>query len=222
MKQIILLIVVLLLFSMPAFSQAHGGSNGSESFVIKTSGEGDAEILQALPSDEKMLSDAELGNAFQALGIIAQPGQDSFGLMFVNAQDEFQFDKQAGKPFVLFIGNNKISSSDIKVIKKEKVKKLKVEILTVKISREDFEKILLAENVLVVYGDINYDVADDNLKVFRSVKSQIDSNIAKRQNRDTQTQTQPTNNTGDVSVKGYYRRDGTYVRPYKRSRPKKN
>ncbi len=227
--KILLLIVI---FSLPIFGQdSHGKPKAeqdseqtelSSDFTFKKDGE-DSPVYQVLPSDEKILSQADLGNAFQSLGIIAQPDEEKFGVMFVNAQTEFQFDDQIDKPFNFFIGQIKITGSNPKVIKKYKSKKLHVEYLTVSLTREQFEQLAAANNILIVFGSINYDVPLSNLQAFRYTQRQIKSDYEARTNRTTRTRTQePTNSTGDVQVKGYYRRDGTYVRPYKRSRPKKN
>lgn len=40
--------------------------------------------------------------------------------------------------------------------------------------------------------------------------------------RSSRSSLKPTNSSGAVNVKGYYRKDGTYVRPYTRSAPRKH
>lgn len=206
-----------LIFSLSVLSQ-----DLTDDFKYKKEGSDTAPVYQVLPNDDKLLDSAELGAAYQSLGIITQPENDSFGLVFTNAQQDFQFDAQQGKPFVLLLGETKISSSNVSVIKKKRVKKLSVEVLTVKITREDFEKLLDAENVLIAYGDINYDVPQTNLSTFRYVGNKIGGRYA----RSTYTPSvsspsslPPTNSGGSVQVKGYYRKDGTYVRPHTRSAP---
>ncbi len=44
--------------------------------------------------------------------------------------------------------------------------------------------------------------------------------ISKEPKSKTTTSTRNTNSSGTVQVKGYYRKDGTYVRPHTRSKPK--
>jgi hypothetical protein len=210
MKYLITIVFTILL-SLTIFGQ----EELSPDFSFNKS-ETDSPVYQVLPKDEKILSEADLGNAFQALGIIAQPEEGKFGLIFVNVQEDFQFEKQESKPFNLFVGNTKITGSKPTIIKKYKSKKYKIEYLAVSLTREDFEKLVAADGILVVYGSINADIPMANLSAFRFVQAKIDSDYTPRTTPSTQT---PTNSNGDVRVKGYYRRDGTYVRPHTRSRP---
>ena len=178
----------------------------------------DADVYQVLPDQNKMISDAELGNAFQAIGIVSQPDKETFGLMFFNAQNEYQFGGQSEKPFILRIGEINITGSNLKVIKHDKIKKLKVEVLTVNLTREDFEKLLAADNVSVIYGTVHYDVSPSNLKAFHYTDYQI-----KRDYVAKHPAYQPsTNSGGTVQVRGYTRKDGTYVQPHTRSAPRKH
>lgn len=223
-------LLIMLLFSFVAFGQPTSGKplttkEMPSDYVFNKEDPHNAPIYQVLPDERKILSDADLGNAFQSLGIIARPDQDNFGLVFINGQPDYQFEEQEDKPFNLFIGTDKIIGISPKIFKKYDGKKLKVEYLTVKITRDDFNRLLLANNILIAYGAINYDVSIANLQAFRYVKQIVDGDYATRQvkvgdSNNSTTTSSPTSSGGTVNVKGYYRRDGTYVPPYTRRKPR--
>ena len=215
-KHLIITFVAVLLFTFTAF-----GQELPKDFSFDKEGEGKSVTYKLLPSGEKMLSDVKLGLAFQSIGVISLPEQDKFGLVFVNAQPEFQFDKAEGKPFVLLLGSgdtNRITGSNVKVFSRSKVKKLKIEMLAVELSRADYEQFINAANVTIAYGSINYEVAPSNLQAFRYLRARIAADVAERTNRPTTAPSNPTYQGGEVQVKGYYRKDGTYVKPHSRKR----
>lgn len=218
MKNLLFTFFALLIFCLPTLAQDLLPSN----FTFKKDESG---VYQLLPDEEKILSEVNDGKAYQSLGIIAQPEQDNYGLVFVNAYDE-NSDKSAedqiGKPFVITLeesSDNKLYGAAVKVVSRKKVKKFYIEVLSVRLPKSDFEKLLGSENISVVYGDINYDVSPENIRAFQYLKSEIDNNSARK--RLPTSSPSPTNNSGEVQVKGYYRKDGTYVRPHTRNTPKR-
>lgn len=67
-------------------------------------------------------------------------------------------------------------------------------------------------------------VARDSIRYYSSTSKQIYTSYGSNEtarNRNSSS-TKPQSGSGEVHVRGYYRKDGTYVRPHSRSRPKKD
>ncbi len=87
------------------------------------------------------------------------------------------------------------------------------------------EKILIKKKIRkglyqVTYRNNSGYIFNPRFSSYRKFHSQIDGNLFAYSTIKSATSTQKdTYSGGDVSVKGYYRKDGTYVRPHTRSAP---
>ncbi|MEE1946351.1 hypothetical protein VRU48_14595 [Pedobacter sp. KR3-3] len=87
------------------------------------------------------------------------------------------------------------------------------------------EKILIKKKIRkglyqVAYRNNSGYIFNPRFSYYRKFNSQIDGNLYGYSTIKPATSTQKeTYSGGDVSVKGYYRKNGTYVRPHTRSAP---
>ena len=191
----------------------------------------DDPYVQVLPSDTKIIAEADAGNAFQSLGIIATPSIGNYGLMFVNVQEDYQFENQRSQLFNLYADGVKLGSYMPTIVKKFAGKKYRAEYLTVPIGFKEIERILDADDIAIAYGRISYRITPGNLTAIRSIKDRYNSRAASRRpnpanlveaNADPVYGDDSSTYNGPVRVRGYRRSDGTYVRPHTRRLPRRS
>ena len=99
------------------------------------------------------------------------------------------------------------------------------------LSHDADSNVILALKHTINSASINEDIAENDRYLLALLKANVYSTDGYKQyleretrssSSTTSTTVQPqkdVNTSGDVHVKGYYRKDGTYVRPHTRSRP---
>jgi hypothetical protein len=106
----------------------------------------------------------------------------------------------------------------IREVASKKAGKAKYEIIMVAIDRDGFEKILAANKLYVEFGKFTHLASAENLQAFRYLSGRLEKDELPENASSPVTSTPST----VINVKGYYRKDGTYVKPHTRKRPIKN
>jgi hypothetical protein len=174
-------------------------------------------VFQVGPKEDFAVKAAAEGGSFFAVAIAAGMIEDLYYLALYHAQPKKVdniFEKQKTLPVTLTADGEKLSVGNNRSIYKKKVGKTKIEIMLVGISVEDFEKIIAADKVYVEFGKIEHLLSAENLQAFHYLSAKMDSDEDLR----AAASAAPTGST-TIQVKGYYRKDGTYVKPHTRRRP---
>jgi hypothetical protein len=181
------------------------------SFEFKQDSNGN---YQLLPKEEEIFDEKNNNSTQEFLGIVVQPEQSLYGLVLYYIQPEKQnyfLENQKDPKITITFGSSNRSFSKYK-LEKRKTKGKKIEIVTFQISPEDYESL---QNSLfsIIFGTYSFNILDSNLEALRYFNTSVANNLAtKNQNKDLPVLDQ----SKEVKVKGYYRRDGTYVRPHTR------
>ena len=135
-----------------------------------------------MPEDEAMAADAEKGNVFQALGVIAQPAANKVGLTLINAQTQYQLHINQTKGAYITIGTEVIHIPYYQVLQKRDIGKLKMETAAIKISNDILWKLVKADRVTVQCGMVIYELDQDNIDALKYLAAQIEKDTkTKRQ-----------------------------------------
>lgn len=171
---------------------------------------------QVEPNHELIPKQVEEYGSYQAVGVATHVLDDLFVFVIVNAQPEkgdLIFKKQKDGPITITADGEKIMGGRMREVRSKKVDKAKYEAIVVQITRDDFEKIIAANKLYVEFGRFTYLATAENLKAFRYLSDRLE--------KDELPENIPTpGGSPDIHVKGYYRKDGTYVKPHTRKRPK--
>jgi hypothetical protein len=211
MKKLFIFIALFVALAINSFAQ----DSLPSSFEFKTDSNGN---YQLLPKEEEIFDDANKDSVQQFVGIAAYPEQNLYGLVLYYIQPEKQdyfLEKQKSPKITLSVGDSIRNFSNYKLDKRN-VRGRKIEIVTFQISPEDYE-MLQSSLASIIFGTYKFNVSESNFTAFRYFRTSVNNDlVVRRRARELPT----LNNSGDVQVKGYYRKDGTYVRPHTRSRRK--
>lgn len=211
MKKLLTFIALFVALAINSFAQ----DSLPSSFEFKTDSNGN---YQLLPKEDKIFDEANKDSVQQFVGVVAQPEQNLYGLILYYVQPEkrdyFLETQKEPKVTLAYEGQNR-SFSNYK-LEKRSTRGRKIEIVTFQISLEDYENIQ-SSLASILFGTYKFDVSDSNFQAFRYFRTSVSNEVAVRRRA---RELPPTNKSGDVQVKGYYRKDGTYVRPH--TRRKKN
>jgi hypothetical protein len=174
-------------------------------------------VFQVGPREDFAVKAAAEEGSFFAVAIAAGMIEDLYYLALYKAQPQKAdsiFEKQKDTPVTLTADGEKLSLGNNRSVHEKKVGKTKIEIMLIGISLEDFEKIIAANKVYVEFGKIDHLLSAENLQAFRYLSAKMESDEDLR----AAASATPTGST-TIQVKGYYRKDGTYVKPHTRRRP---
>jgi hypothetical protein len=172
-------------------------------------------VFQVGPKEDFAVKAAAEGGSFFAVAIAAGMIEDLYYLALYKAEPQkadYIFEKQKTLPVTLTADGEKIALGNNRSVHEKKVGKTKIEIMLVGIALEDFEKIIAANKVYVEFGKIDHLLSAENLQAFHYLSAKMESDEDLR--AAASATPSPT-----IQVKGYYRKDGTYVKPHTRRRP---
>lgn len=201
--------VLSILFSSSLFAQEM-----PEGFAYAKEGK---LVFQVGPKEDFAVKAAAEGGSFFAVAIAAGMIEDLYYLALYHAQPQKAdnvFEKQKNLPVTLSADGEKLSLGNNRSVHEKKVGKTKIEIMLVGISIDDFEKIIAADKVYLEFGKIDHLLSAENLQAFRYLSAKMESDDDLR----AAASAVPAGST-TIHVKGYYRKDGTYVKPHTRKRP---
>jgi hypothetical protein len=174
-------------------------------------------VFQVGPKEDFAVKAAAEEGSFFAVAIAAGMLEDLYYMAFYHAQPEKSgniFEKQKSLPVTLTADGEKLSLGNNRSVYEKKVGKTKIEIMMVGISQADFEKIIAAGKVYVEFGKIDHLLSAENLQAFRYLSAKMESD------EDLRAAASATpGGSNIIQVKGYYRKDGTYVKSHTRRRP---
>jgi hypothetical protein len=174
-------------------------------------------VFQVGPKEDFAVKAAAEGGSFFAVAIAAGMIEDLYYLALYKAEPQkadYIFEKQKVLPVTLTADGEKLSLGNNRSVHEKKIGKTKIEIMLVGIRLEDFEKIIAADKVYVEFGKIDHLLSAENLRAFHYLSTKMESDEDLR----AAASAVPEGNT-TIHVKGYYRKDGTYVKPHTRKRP---
>lgn len=172
-------------------------------------------VFQVGPREDFAIKAAAESGGYMAVSLAAGMIEDLYYLTLYNARPEkadYVFEKQKDLPITLTVDGEKMSLGNNRGVYKKKVNKTKIEIMLIGISLADFEKIIGAGKVYLEFGKIDHLLSAENLQAFRYLSAKMETDEDLRAEA-------PAGPSGTIHVKGYYRKDGTYVRPHTRKRP---
>ena len=171
-------------------------------------------VFQVGPDEAFAVRAAGEDGNYLAVALGAGMIEDKYYLALFNAhsQKDDVFKEQKNLPVTLTADGEKITFDTGRNIYKKKVDKIKIEIMLIWISMEDFEKIIAADKVYIEFGKIDHLLSAENLQAFRYLSAKMESDEDLRA-----AASSPPGTT--IHVRGYYRKDGTYVKPHTRKRP---
>ena len=126
-----------------------------------------------MPDEDAMAADAEKGNVFQALGVMAQPTANKFGLALINAQTQYQLHINQSKGAYLTLGKELIHIPEYQILLRKEIGKLKMETAAITISNEIFSKLLKSDQITVQCGSVIYELDQDNIDALKYLAQQI-------------------------------------------------
>ena len=170
----VILLLLFAIFAMPTFAQEI-----PPSFIFKKELDGATKqsTYRLMSADDVINRHAENSIPIQSLGIIAQPEKNIFAFVFLNANRELGFENQNASEITVSIPNQKISSSAFKLVDKKLVKELKLEFLTFKVTKQEFEKILIADLIKVKFGEVSYTLDKENIVALKAFKLKLDKDL---------------------------------------------
>jgi hypothetical protein len=187
-----------------------------DSFLFDNS---DPLLYQVQPKHELIPNQVAGYGEYQAVGLMIHTVTDRFLFAIVNAQPEkgdLIFKKQKDAPVTITADGEKIIGIRILETASKKVEKAKYEVALVQIGRDDFEKIVAADKLYVEFGKFTYLASAENLQAFHYLSDRLE----KAELPENTSSTGSSAPSSVIHVKGYYRKDGTYVKPHTRRRPK--
>lgn len=173
-------------------------------------------IYQVQPDPKLIRNQVGDYGEYQAVGLSTHVLNDQFMLAIVNAQPEkgdLIFKKQKNDPVTIMADGERIVGVRVLETASKKVDKAKYEVALVQITREDFEKIVAAGKLFVEFGKFNHLASAENLKAFHYLSAKLEKD-------ELPENTSTGGGSTVIHVKGYYRKDGTYVKAHTRKRPK--
>lgn len=132
------------------------------------------------PRTEAMSYDAARGSTFEALGALAQPEKDKYGLIFYNAKDSYQLHLQKEKGVLIRIDGEEYKVADYTLGEQSKIGRLKLEAATIGVNGSLFWKIVNASDVFIKVGLVSYSLDGDNVEAMHYYAAEIKKDIARR------------------------------------------
>lgn len=204
---------ILALILICIFSICISAQTLPRGFVFDNS---DALIYQVQPDPELIPDQVADYGEYQAVGLSTHVLNDQFMIVLVNAQPEkgdLIFKKQKNSPVTITADGEKIIGGRILEIASKAVGKAKYEVVFIQLTREVFEKIVAAGKLYLEFGKFNHLASAENLKAFHYLSAKLEKDELRE--NDSTTGSSPV-----IHVKGYFRKDGTYVKPHTRRRHK--
>lgn len=205
----LILLGLTAVFSTPLFAQEL-----PEGFIYDKRGE---LVFQVGPEEAFAVKAAGEDGNYLAVAIGAGMIENKYYVALFSTHSKKSgdvFKEQKDLPVTLTVDGEKIPLNNSRNIYEKKVSKTKIEIMLIWISMEEFEKIIAARKVFIEFGKIEHLLSAENLQAFRYLSKQMESDEDLR----AAAATVP-GGSNTIQVKGYYRKDGTYVRPHTRKRP---
>lgn len=178
----------------------------------------DAELVfQIGPEEPHAIKSAGAEGSFMAVALAAGMKENIYYVTLYHAQPKkasYLFEKQKDLPITFTVDGEKISAGTERHIRDRKEGDTKLEIMVIRITMQDFERIVAAGKMNVEFGKIDHLLSAENLKAFHYLSKQMEA--------DPDLHDKEKNASGgtEIYVKGYYRKDGTYVNGHTRKRPR--
>lgn len=179
----------------------------------------DAELIfQVGPEEDHAIQSVGQEGGFLAVALAAGMKENIYYLTLYHAlpkKASYVFEKQKELPITFTVDGEKISAGAERHLRDRKDRNMKLEIMVIRITMQDFEKIVAAGKMNVEFGKIDHLLSAENLKAFHYLSKQMEA--------DPDLHDKEKNSSGgtsDIYVKGYYRKDGTYVKGHTRKRPR--
>lgn len=173
----VIILFFLLVFSLSVFSQE---LPSNFEFKRETGQETGIPFFHIVPSTESVAYDAGLGNTFEALGVIAQPERDKYGVMLMNAKPTYQLSTGKNKSCTLIIDEEKFEYPRFTLGAKNIVGKLRIETVAFQIDRNTFEKLAKGDDITIRCGIVSYNLDQDNIDALRYLANEIEKDLARR------------------------------------------
>lgn len=169
------------------------------------------------PADEYAAKAVAESGSYQSLGLSIGVLENKYAVVIMNALPEkgkYFLEKQKDTPVTFIVDGEKFTGLENIFMGKRESGKAKIEFMIVLITMENFEKLIAAGKVDVEFGKISHLASAENLQAFRYLSSVLEKEQA---DRDALNPDPPATN---IRVKGYFRKDGVYVKAHTRRRPK--
>lgn len=209
---------VIALFFAVIFPTCLSAQTLPEGFIFDNA---DTLTYQVEPNHELIPKQVEGNGSYQAVGLATHVLDNLFVFVIINAQPEkgdLIFKKQKDGPITITADGEKIMGGSTRQVASKKVGKAKYEAILVQITRDDFEKILAANKLYIEFGKFTHLASAENLQAFRYLSDRLEKDELPDGTSTTGGGSAAT--SPSIQVKGYYRKDGTYVKPHTRKRPK--
>lgn len=153
-----------------------------ENFEYKreTGQESGVPYFMLTPRIEAMTYDAVRGNTFEALGALVQPERDKYGLIFYNAKESYQLQRQKAKGATLRVDGVEYKIPNYVMGEQKQVGRLKLETATIPIGSALFWKLAGAKDVFSRVGSVAYSLDEDNVVALQYYAAEIKKDIARR------------------------------------------
>lgn len=169
------------------------------------------------PKDEYAAKAVAESGSYQSLGLSIGVLENKYAVVITNALPEkgkYFLEKQKDAPVTFTVDGEKFTGLENIFMGKRESGKAKIEFMIVMITMENFEKLIAAGKVDVEFGKISHLASAENLQAFRYLSDVLEKEQA---DRDALNPDPPATN---IRVKGYFRKDGIYVKAHTRRRPK--
>lgn len=171
-------------------------------------------VFQIGPEEEHAFKSAAQEGSFLAVALAAGMKENIYYLTLYHAQPKkasFLFEKQKELPITFTVDGDKIQAGSERHIRDLKKGDTKLEIMVIRITMEDFEKIVAAGKMNVEFGKIDHLLTAENLQALHYLSKQMEADPDLHEKEKS---------SSEIYVKGYYRKDGTYVKGHTRKRPR--
>jgi hypothetical protein len=148
-------------------------------------------IFSLMPRAEAVEYDAMRGSTFEALGALTQPERGKYGLIFINAKEEYQLHLQKEKGVVITVDGEEFIIPEYITNVRGAAGQLKIESATIVISEKIFENLVKASDVVIRVGVVIYNLDQDNIDALHYYGAEIKRDLARRKKRGTDTALAP-------------------------------
>ena len=137
-------------------------------------------VFQLIAHPDAIAYDAIYGNGFEALGLTLQPERNIYGVSFMNAKRRYQISILKRKRCSLNLDGKIFNFRKVFTATRNKVGKLRVEVVGYKINKEIYDKLVGANEVIARCGKVAYNLDKDNIDAIRYVAEEARKDLERR------------------------------------------